>query len=339
MSREARLGGAGERGSTSGRSFTATSCARTISLSLSPCHFALTRRHLSTPPPQRSAIRTLHTVLSLSSPHLTPSPFPLASPPPESHTRAPCSNDACLFTTSLTPFPPASALAASYAAEPAGARSSAGGRAVRAWRALVGGRGASVIDVRARGEVQHHARVLREQRRALDATRGRPSGLDPLAEGWTVREHEARWNELLRPREGVAGGKAFGTGTGGAMESAWPDEGRWVRNGSWHLAVDGRGTDTCWESFRRAFGPLSSLAWARLADLRCRAHAAPEAEDHFGLTFVRPRTVRELTIVGSLDLANIAAWEDLSGGGDSWEVLSVRGDGTGGWVRLPALAL
>lgn len=196
-----------------------------------------------------------------------------------------------------------------------------------------------MIDVRARGEVQHHARVLREQRRALDATRGRPSGLDPLAEGWTVREHEARWNELLKPREGVAGGKAFGTGTGAAMESAWPDEGWWVRNGSWHLAVDGRGTDTCWESFRRAFGPLSSLAWARLADLRCRAHAAPEAEDHFGLTFVRPRTVRELTIVGSLDLANIAAWEDLSGGGDSWEVLSVRGDGTGGWVRLPALAL
>jgi len=48
--------------------------------------------------------------------------------------------------------------------------------------------------------------------------------------------------------------------------------------------------------------------------------------------------VRELTLVGSLDLANIVAWEDLSGGSDSWEVLSVRGDGTGGWVR-PSLFL
>ncbi|GAA5833760.1 hypothetical protein JCM9279_001617 [Rhodotorula babjevae] len=252
----------------------------------------------------RSASRTLYTVLSLASPTLSPSLFPLTTPPAESHTRSPCSNDACLFTTSLTPFPPASALSTSYALEPAGSRSSPSSRAVRFFRAVTGrGHGSNVIDVRARGEQRAHERLLREQRRALERTRGGPRGFDPLADGWSVREHEERWNELVRPRVSAAGG----AGAGGT-ESVWPDEQWWTRNGSWHLAVDGRGTDTCWESFR-----------------------PPEADDHFGLTFIQPRHVRELTLVGSLDLANIAAWEDLSGGSDSWEVLSVRGDGTGGW--------
>ncbi|BGP40383.1 hypothetical protein JCM10449v2_004345 [Rhodotorula kratochvilovae] len=244
----------------------------------------------------RSAVRTLYTILSLSSPAYSPSLFPLASPPAESHTRAPCANDGCLFTTSLTPFPPASALASSYASEPAGSRSSAGGRASRAWLTLTG-RGGSLVRDGDRADRAVHAQLLRETRRRLEGTQGAPRGFDPLARGWSVREHEARWNELVRPRVGSAG-----------VESAWPDEGWWVRNGSWHLAVDGRGTDTCWESFR-----------------------PPEADDHFGLTLVKPRAVRELTIIGSLDLANIVAWEDLSGGSDSWEVLTVRGDGTGGW--------
>lgn len=69
--------------------------------------------------------------------------------------------------------------------------------------------------------------------RRLGIARLESQGFDPLARGWTVKEHEARFGSL-------AGAGAF------------PDEQWWVRNGSWHLAVDGRGTDTCWESFRRA---------------------------------------------------------------------------------------
>jgi len=203
-------------------------------------------------PVQRSAIRTLYTVLSLASPTLSPSLFPLATPPAESHTRAPCSNDACLFTTSLTPFPPASALSTSYALEPAGSRSSPSSRAARFFRAVTGRHGSNVIDVRDRGEQRAHERLLREQRRELERTRGRPRGFDPLAGGWSVREHEERWNELVRPRVSAAGA--------GGTESAWPDEQWWTRNGSWHLAVDGRGTDTCWESFRRASSLSPSLS-------------------------------------------------------------------------------
>ncbi|GEM09771.1 hypothetical protein Rt10032_c09g3788 [Rhodotorula toruloides] len=127
----------------------------------------------------RTALRTLTLTLQLSSSSnpLTPHPFPLAPPPSESLTRAPCANDACLFVTSLTPFPGPEELATSYA------------------------------------EVK----------------------------------------------------------------------------------------------------------------------AAPEADDHFGLTLVTPRVVKELTLTGSLDLANVVGWEDVTSGSESWEVFSVRGDGTGGW--------
>ncbi|GAA5996752.1 uncharacterized protein JCM10292_003182 [Rhodotorula paludigena] len=247
----------------------------------------------------RSAVRTLYTILSLSSPSLVPTLFSTAPPPPESHTRAPCANDACLFVTSLTPFPPPSALRTSYAASPAGSRTGPGSVLGRAWRAVSRhGGGGNVWHLDGGAELRSHRVLLRERERELESTEGLERGFDPTRRGWTVREHEARFNELERE-----GGRL-----GGGRESAWPGDEWWMRNGSWHLAVDGRGTDTCWESFR-----------------------APEADDHFGLTLAKPRAVRQLTIVGSPDLANIRGWEDLNGGGDSWEVLTVRGDGTGGW--------
>ncbi|GAA5957495.1 hypothetical protein JCM10213_003904 [Rhodosporidiobolus nylandii] len=237
----------------------------------------------------RSAIRTLHSVLSLASPALTPHPFPLSSSPPESLTRAPCANDGCLFFTSLTPFPDPSSLRASYAADPAG---HARRRGLLDF-IFAGGSGA-----------------------APDAP---PTRLDPHAVGWTLEEHEERFEALQRPKVPAARAKLDLVAAGGALgggaarkevelETAFPDERWWTRNGSWHFAVDGRGRETCWES-----------------------HEPPDADDHFGLTLIKPRAVRQLTIVGSLDLANMVNWEDSSAGSEAWEVLTVRADGSGGW--------
>ncbi|GAA5892102.1 hypothetical protein JCM5296_004060 [Sporobolomyces johnsonii] len=250
-----------------------------------------------------SAIRTLYTTLSLptfspSTPPLTPHPFPVSPPHPESHSRAPCANDACLFVTSLTPFPDPSSLRPSYAEDPVGA-GSASERTGGVWSSWFGrGRG--------RGAEGHarspHARL------PPDAP---PARFDPYKLSH-IREHEARFNALKQPRTKVfaAGGAAAAVagGSGAARESAWPTDEWWVKNGSWHLAVDGKGVETCWESWR-----------------------APEIDDHFGLTLVRPRVVRKIRIIGSLDLANIVSWEDLSGGSESWVVLTVRADGSGGW--------
>ncbi|BGP08273.1 hypothetical protein JCM10049v2_004120 [Rhodotorula toruloides] len=230
----------------------------------------------------RTALRTLSLTLSLSttsSSHpLTPHPFPLAPPPAESLTRAPCANDACLFVTSLTPFPGPEELAESYA------ETRAGEWERRGWFAR--GKGDE--------EAGEFERVMRRLGVERQSGRDERSVFDPLARGWSVKEHEARFN-------------ALGAGGGGGRVG-FPDEQWWVRNGSWHLAVDGRGTETCWESFR-----------------------PPEADDHFGLTLVTPRVVKDLTLTGSLDLANVVGWEDVTSGSESWEVFCVRGDGTGGW--------
>ncbi|GAA5975432.1 hypothetical protein JCM11641_004262 [Rhodosporidiobolus odoratus] len=237
-----------------------------------------------------TALRVLHDVLTLF-PALSPHPFPITAPPPESLTRAPCANDGCLFVTSLTPFPNPAALRASYAAIPAGLASSKRGFLSSLW---LGGS----------WKINSGTAAAR---------------VNPTAAGWTIMEHEGRFNTLQRPRDRagraqldlVAAGGALGgrAGPGGKveMENAFPDEEWWVRNGSWHLAVDGRGTETCWESSR-----------------------APDADDHFGLTLIKPRAVRQLTVVGSLDLANTVNWED-SAGSESWQVLTVRADGSGGW--------
>ncbi|GAA5875947.1 hypothetical protein JCM8547_008355 [Rhodosporidiobolus lusitaniae] len=252
----------------------------------------------------RSAVQILHTVLSLASPALSPQPFPLTPPPPESFTRAPCANDGCLFFTSLTAFPDPSSLRASYAINPAG-------RAGNAKRGLLG----SLFGGHGGGKKHSAASAAGGAGGAETATR-----LDPFAKGWSIPEHESRFNALQRVKPPPAGPKLNLVAAGGALgggqgrgtkeveyESAWPDEGWWVRNGSWHLAVDGKGTETCWESYK-----------------------APDADDHFGLTLIKPRAVRQLTIVGSLDLANVVNWQD-SGGSESWEVLTVRADGSGGW--------
>ncbi|GAA5828851.1 hypothetical protein JCM11251_005897 [Rhodosporidiobolus azoricus] len=266
----------------------------------------------------RTAVQTLHHILTLSSPALSPHPFPLSPPPPESLTRAPCANDGCLFVTSMSPFPDPSSLRASYAISPAGK--------------LEGERKGLFGSLFRRG--QHgggrHSNVAGGLN-AAPATR-----LDPSARGWTVQEHEARFNALQRPKLPPPGPKLDLVAAGGALrggagrgpvkeewETAWPGDEWWIRNGSWHLAVDGKGQETCWESFR-----------------------PPDADDHFGLTLVKPRAVRQLTIIGSLDLGNMVNWEDVGAGSESWEVLTVRADGSGGWeprfllgppkvVRLP----
>lgn len=44
-----------------------------------------------------------------------------------------------------------------------------------------------------------------------------------------VRELEARYN---------------------TFEGGWPSDDWWTKKGSWHLAVDGKGIETCWESWK-----------------------------------------------------------------------------------------
>ena len=50
-----------------------------------------------------------------------------------------------------------------------------------------------------------------------------------------MKEVEKRWNEI---------------------EAGWPGDEWWMNKGSWHLAVDGK-PETCWESWRGTFPPLS----------------------------------------------------------------------------------
>ena len=96
---ERRLAGVVVRESINGRS-----CMEISSVLCSP--FVL----LADTHKQLDALRKLHDILAISSPSLVPHPFPSRSPSPESHLRAPCHNDRCLFSTSLTPFPHPSTL-------------------------------------------------------------------------------------------------------------------------------------------------------------------------------------------------------------------------------------
>ncbi|KAL8279221.1 hypothetical protein RQP46_008477 [Phenoliferia psychrophenolica] len=201
------------------------------------------------------AVRKLYDILVLEDTYLCPDPFPLAAPPPESHTRAPCANDGCLFSTSLTPFPPPAALVFAFE-EPSKPFWSPS-----RWK-------------------------TRKQPSAASGLGGLASAFDP----WRIKsvsEYEDMWT-------GVEGG--------------WPTDAWWVEKGSWHLAVDGKGSATCWESWR-----------------------PPDAQDHFGLTLVTPRVVKEIKLVGSLDLEDVVAWEKTGAGGEAWELLTVREDGSGGW--------
>lgn len=47
-----------------------------------------------------------------------------------------------------------------------------------------------------------------------------------------VNEYEGRW---------------------GGVEGGFPTNEWWEERGSWHLAVDGRGVETCWQSWRGEF--------------------------------------------------------------------------------------
>lgn len=62
---------------------------------------------------------------------------------------------------------------------------------------------------------------------------------------------------------------------------------------------------------------------------------APENNDHFGLTLILPRLVRVITLIGSADLGNVVASEHSQlAGEESWQLYTVREDGSGGWVSI-----
>lgn len=152
----------------------------------------------------------------MEDPSLSPEPFPLSAPPRESYTRAPCANDGCLFTTSMSPFPPPSAVTYPRPAQ-------------RSWlsRILFG------KPDEPRRPLQHPER----ERRHASKSQAGASSFDP----WAIKhvhEHERLFNEVQ------PGSKD------GASWTTWPPEAWWTNNGSWHLAVDGKGTDTCWESHK-----------------------------------------------------------------------------------------
>lgn len=165
-----------------------------------PPRFSLTPFVFSRPP-QLDAVRKLYDILLVKDPYLCPDPFPLAAPPPESHTRAPCANDGCLFSTSMTPFPHPSILSYPSAPPP------------RPWWSPTRGKKPPVT----MADVEHK--------------------FDPWKVA-SVREYEDKW-------AGVPGG--------------WPSDKWWTEKGSWHLAVDGKGHLTCWESWRREFYLFSGV--------------------------------------------------------------------------------
>ena len=69
---------------------------------------------------------------------------------------------------------------------------------------------------------------------------------------------------------------------------------------------------------------------------------APEMDAYFGLTFIVPRLLSKIIIVGSHDLANIVGWEATGSNPQAWEILTLSTPNEG-WVnfhfrfRLPEL--
>ncbi|SCZ88605.1 BZ3500_MvSof-1268-A1-R1_Chr2-1g04519 [Microbotryum saponariae] len=120
------------------------------------------------------------------------------------------------------------------------------------------------------------------------------SDVDPKFDPYAIdhmHEHEARFNAMPN----------------------WPTDEWWTRNGSWHLAVDGKPHDqTCWSTLK-----------------------APDADDYFGLSFIRPRAVTHFTIVGSTTLLNLVSWETPDQTAESWQVFTTREHAVphevGGW--------
>lgn len=206
-----------------------------------------------------TAVRQLSDILT-SSPSLSPTPFPVAAPPPESHLRAPCLSGLCLFSTSLSPFPSPAQLA-----HPATKKTSGG------WFRPGAGKEPSRLEA------------------GLSVT----PRFDPYLVSH-VNEYEGRW---------------------GAVEGGYPSNAWWDNTGSWHLAVDGNGKETCWESW-----------------------TVPADEDHFGLLLVTPRALHTLTLTGSGDLGWGTAWEGTTGGGGTWQVFTVGESEKHGWVSSPSSA-
>ncbi|SCV71957.1 BQ2448_4651 [Microbotryum intermedium] len=135
-----------------------------------------------------------------------------------------------------------------------------------------------------------HQEVKSRHRLPSSATSGFEPKFDPYAIDH-MHEHEARFNEMPN----------------------WPTEEWWARNGSWHLAVDGRTHDqTCWATLK-----------------------APDADDYFGLSFIQPRAVTHFTIVGSTTLLNLVSWETPDQTIESWQIFTVREHAipheVGGW--------
>ncbi|KDE08916.1 hypothetical protein MVLG_01010 [Microbotryum lychnidis-dioicae p1A1 Lamole] len=134
--------------------------------------------------------------------------------------------------------------------------------------------------------------------RELMSRHGLPSStssdMDPKFDPYAIdhmHEHEARFNAMPN----------------------WPTDEWWTRNGSWHLAVDGKPHDqTCWSTLK-----------------------APDADDYFGLSFIRPRAVTHFTIVGSTTLLNLVSWETPDQTAESWQVFTTREHAipheVGGW--------
>ncbi|KAK4054526.1 hypothetical protein OIV83_001020 [Microbotryomycetes sp. JL201] len=219
------------------------------------------------------AMRKLFDTLSLDHPDLSPDPFPAADPPPESDVRAPCANDGCLFTTSMSPFPPPSALTFPVKQQ-------------RSWLAsLMFGRRKDRNDVATTRRLRHTSGNL--LRRDIGP------GFDP----WDIQhihEHEQKFRDVLP----------------GEQMWDWPSDEWWTNNGSWHLAVDGKGQDTCWESWKN-----------------------PDKDDYFGLSFVIPRFIRKIRIICSPDLAHIVspAHAHRVGDHDGWQVFTSRDDTLKEW--------
>lgn len=289
----------------SGPSSTPTSCVPfTVASSRTPLAYPTLDLSRSSPP---SAPCTT----SSSSPHLTSAPLP--SP---SVRRQPNPTPAPLAPTTPASSPPRSL----PSLRPRRSLLSNPSRVVGGWRG-----GCRACWGGARG------RKGRRRRWYLVSIRGRlsmcmnMSGDGMRSRGWRRRVLAEAGRELWR--RGRWGQVRLLSGVGPVMSG-----GLIMEVGTWRWMAKG------WRRAGRAGGVglrrdllISSLTEA---DHSSRP-TAPDANDHFGLTLITPRLVRSITLIGSADLGNVVASEHAPvAGAESWQLYTVREDGSGGWVRL-----
>lgn len=98
-----------------------------------------------------------------------------------------------------------------------------------------------------KGWVQHFFSPLERKSHAkLTGSQKDKKGINP----WDVEhilDYEKIWNELELPGSNKA---ARVDGIEKRSRKVWPSDEWWTTKGSWHLAVDGKGLETCWESFQ-----------------------------------------------------------------------------------------